>query len=207
MEVKGTHMNEFTINGVGTINGGEFGALKINGIGKCTGDLKAESIEIDGTFKCEGHVKTGRFDCDGTAKINGDLEAKRIDVDGMLTVKSGKIEAEEIDCDGMIDAGGEVSADVVNVAGYIRATEIVGDKVSIKSRIGRLVKVFNKKSEIGMIEATTIELEGVWANTVNGRDIAIGPRCEIKTVDCNGTLHIDEKATVGSVTGSYTLRK
>lgn len=207
MEVKGTHMNGFTINGVGTIDGGEFGTLKIDGAGKCTGELKAESIEIDGTFKCEGNVKAGVFDCDGSAKLDGDLEAKKIDVDGMLTVKSGKIEAEEIDCDGMIDAGGEVSADVIDADGYIRATEIVGDKVSIKSRIGRLVKVFNKKSEIGMIEATTIDLEGVWANTVNGRDIVIGPRCEIKTVDCNGTLYIDEKATVGSVTGSYTLRK
>ncbi len=199
-------MNGFTINGVGTIDGGQFSTLKIDGTGRCTGDLEAESIEVDGTFKCEGNVKTGLFDCDGSAKLHGNLEAKKIDVDGLLSVKSGKIEAEEIDCDGLIDVGGEVSADIIQADGYIRAKEIVGDRVSIKSHMGRLVKVLNKKSEIGMIEATTVDLEGVWANAVNGRDITIGPRCEIKTVDCNGTLYIDEKATVGKVTGNYQRR-
>ncbi|WP_066645590.1 polymer-forming cytoskeletal protein [Christensenella timonensis] len=199
-------MNGFTINGVGTIDGGQFSTLKIDGTGRCTGDLEAESIEVDGTFKCEGNVKTGLFDCDGSAKLHGNLEAKKIDVDGLLSVKSGKIEAEEIDCDGLIDVGGEVSADIIQADGYIRAKEIVGDRVSIKSHMGRLVKVLNKKSEIGMIEATTVDLEGVWANTVNGRDITIGPRCEIKTVDCNGTLYIDEKATVGEITGNFQRR-
>ena len=58
MEVKGTHMNEFTINGVGTINGGEFGALKINGIGKCTGDLKAVSYTHLDVYKRQMHSLT-----------------------------------------------------------------------------------------------------------------------------------------------------
>lgn len=211
MEVKGKHMSGFTINGVGKIDGGKFGSLKIDGTGKCTDDIEVESIEIDGMFECDGNIKAGLFDCDGMAKIKGNLEAKKLDVDGMLTVKNGKIEAEEIHCDGMIEAGAEVSADVIESNGYITAGEIVGDRVSIKSRgnvVGfALVKIFNKKSEISMIEATTVDLEGVWAHTVNGRDITIGPRCEIKNVDCNGTLYIDEKATVGSITGNYTMRK
>lgn len=209
MEVKGKYMNGFTINGVGTIDGGKFDSLKIDGIGKCTEDIEAENIEIDGMFECNGNIKAGLFDCDGMTKLKGNLEAKKLDVDGMLSVKSGKIEAEEIYCDGLITADGEVSADLIEADGYICAQEIVGDKVSIKSkkRNIKFVKLFHKKSEINIIEATTIALEGVWANAVNGRDITIGPHCEIKSIDCNGTLSIHEKATVGSVTGQYTMRK
>ena len=49
---------------------------------------------------------------------------------------------------------------------------------------------------VQLIEATTIELRGVTAGTVNGQDVRTGPYCGIGNLDCNGTLYVDPKAEV-----------
>jgi hypothetical protein len=62
------------------------------------------------------------------------------------------------------------------------------------------------KSDVKLIEATTIDLSGVSAETVNGKDIIIGPNCKIDHIDCSGTLSIDRSSSVGNITGDYTKR-
>jgi hypothetical protein len=57
-----------------------------------------------------------------------------------------------------------------------------------------------------MIEATTIELSGVRADVVNGRDIKIGPNCQIENIDCSGILSVDPSSYVRNITGEYTKR-
>jgi len=63
-----------------------------------------------------------------------------------------------------------------------------------------------KTSAIGLIEAATVVLRGVTAQTVSGENIAIDPHCKIKTVDCSGMLCIDKKAKVETMTGDYTMK-
>ena len=199
-------MQDFKVSGTGTMNGGEYGAVSINGSAKCTGDIKAELLDIDGSFKCEGAAEVDVLDCDGMAKFGGSVAAKKIDVDGWISVKGDRIEAEEIYCDGLIEADGQISADLLRADGCVRAREVVGDKVMIKSQMNRVVKFFRKHSEVGLIEATTIELKGVSAKTVNGRDITVGAGCEIKKLDCSGTLTVHPKAKVDEITGEYTKK-
>lgn len=201
-------MQNIKIEGVGTISGGDYEMVRVDGVGKCEGNLQAQSIDINGTFKCLGAVKTDLFDCDGATELRANLFAKKIIVDGSLVVKNGtKIEAEKIDCDGSIKVvDGQISADIIKSDGYIYAREIVGDQIRIHSRISRFVKWFNGSfSNVELIEATNIELRGVYAKEVNGEQIIIGPRCEIDRVDCSGTLTIDPTATVKEITGNYKM--
>ncbi|MEA4853610.1 MAG: polymer-forming cytoskeletal protein [Christensenella sp.] len=216
-------MQDFTINGSGTLNGGEFGRISVHGSGKCSGDItavditidgsfktdgsiKSDSIDIDGSLKCEGSLNVGKFDCDGMAKIAGNLTAKTIDVDGMTSIKGGLIEADSIHCDGFVDAeDGHISADVIDADGCIRAKEVVGDSITIKSRGGKLARVFLKNSIIDLIEATTIDIRGVAAQTVSGKDVRIGSGCDVRKVDCCGTLAIHPKAKVEEITGDYKM--
>lgn len=197
-------MENFSIDGTAKMTGGEYATVDIDGVVDCTGDLKAETIKIDGVFKCRGRIDAGVFECDGTAKFDSAIIAKKVDVDGFA--KMERLEADEIHCNGAIQAAKEISADLVSVDGCISAREIVGDAVKINSCKGKFLSSFpGKRSKIDLIEATTIELRGVAAQTVNGKDIKIGPRCRIQNIDCSGTLSIDEKAEVHTVTGNYTM--
>ncbi|MBC5646908.1 hypothetical protein [Christensenella tenuis] len=198
-------MQNFSFNGKGTMNGGEYSTVIIDGIAECTGGLKAEHLDIDGIFKCAGAVKADVIECDGVAEFSSEVTAKKFSVDGVVKMK--RLGADEINCDGLIKAEGEVSADIVRVDGCINAKEIVGDHISINPRSGKITGLLTRKTScIDLIEATTIHLRGVSAQTVSGKDITIGPHCKIKTVDCNGTLSIDKKAKVENITGEYSLK-
>ncbi|MEI6101516.1 MAG: hypothetical protein WCP73_06735 [Eubacteriales bacterium] len=230
-------MSDYNMEGVSKISGGVYDKMTIDGVGTCTGDVKAEEMHIsgvfkclgsvdvgllesdgtaefrssirakkmmvegvvtvkgegtikadelfcDGVFKCFGEVEAGLLDTDGTATFHSNIRAKKLVVDGVLTVRDkGRIEADEIICGGVITAG-EVSADLINADGIINAKEIVGDKIIIKSHLNKVFRFFAKKfSNVELIEATTIELHGVVAKSVSGRDIIIGKNCGIDSID------------------------
>ena len=58
---------------MGTIAGGEYGSVKVSGMGKCTGDLTAQSLSVSGKFTCQGKLKVGKLTCSGTADFGGCL--------------------------------------------------------------------------------------------------------------------------------------
>ncbi len=200
-------MHDYNMEGIGKINGGEFGTMTVDGVSTCTDDLKAENMRINGVFKCQGSLEAGFLQTDGTAEVNAHLRAKKLVVEGVLTVRGeGKIEAGEIECDGVIKAG-EISADVIHADGFVNAHEIVGDRITIRSHTNRIAQFFTKRfSHIELIEATTIELHGVVAKTVNRQDIVIGPNCIIDNVDCSGTLTVHKSSSVKNTTSDYSIK-
>lgn len=203
-------MQTIRIDGVASFDAGTYTKVKVDGIGKCDGDLKAEKIDIDGMLRCKGRVTADFLECDGTAKIHGDIRAGEIDVNGFLTVaKEGtRIEAKKIYCDGMIKVKSEVSADEVEVNGYISAEEIVGDSIKIHSPSHRLFNLFGlAKSRIRLIEATHVAVKGVVAENVNGKEVSIGPGSVIENVDCTGILRIADSARVKNIHGKFTTEE
>ncbi|MDR3037408.1 MAG: FapA family protein, partial [Coriobacteriales bacterium] len=180
------------IGGVITFPGGIFDRLKIDGVCTTTGPLEANDLHIEGVFTGNGDVKADRFDCEGVVTINGNLRAKHADIDGVVTISGNKVEGDFIKCDGVLTIKGQVSADVIEAQGFINATEIVGDRIIIKSfrksPIFKLWIKFKKAvgnpdfSKVDLIEATTVELRGVRAHSVNGENVIIGPACVIDEV-------------------------
>lgn len=199
-------MQNLTIDGIGTLNGGEYGIVKVDGIAHINGDLVCETMDVDGLLKASGALKTGTLMCDGSASFKGSVTAGRIAVDGMLKVTEGnRITAESIECDGRMSVSGEISADSISADGFIDAAEITGDTIRIRScQRGAFFFLRSRHSRIRMIEATRVELRGVVADSVNGCDVRIDRGCRIKAVDCCGTLWISPGASVGSITGTYT---
>ena len=196
--------------GVGTIPGGVYEKLEIEGVCTISGDIKAESLSIDGVCNCEGNVEAESFECDGVLTINGNLRAGKADIDGVVTVNGSKIEANRIVCDGLLSVDGEISADVIEAEGKLNAKEIVGDRIRIKSYWKRgipafLFKIGEKNSKgmkfsvIDLIEGTTVELRGVRAGSVNGQDVTIEKNCNIDRVSASGELSIHPKSKVGEV--------
>lgn len=191
--------------GCAALDAGEMG---VSGSFRCDGALACASLRVSGSLKCAGPFHGGAVSCSGSMEAGGDVAVSRLDVSGVFTVKEGtKIEADEIHCSGSIKIDGQISADKVVARGFVEAREVVGDSVSIRSQLTHayLAVLFPKlSSRVGLIEATTVELRGVTAETVNGRDVTIGPGCTIERLDCSGTLSIDPTASITTITGSYT---
>ena len=207
------HSDGNKFDGVGTIPGGVYEKLDIDGVCTIEGDLKADVLSIDGVCTCNGNVEAETFECDGVITINGNLRAGKADVDGVVTVNGNKIEANTIECDGLLSVDGEISADVIDADGKLNAKEIVGDRIRIKSYWKRGIPAFLFKigeksgkslkfSVIDLIEGTTVELRGVRAKSVNGQDVTIEKNCNIERVSASGQLNIHEKAIVGEVVNS-----
>ena len=91
-------MQDFSFGGKGTMNGGEYSTIIIDGIAECTGTLRAEHLHIDGIFKCAGAVAADVVECDGAAEFSAGVCAKKFFVDGVAKLE--RLEADEINCDG-----------------------------------------------------------------------------------------------------------
>lgn len=204
-------MKGLKLEGVGRVSGGEYDSIKLEGVSSCSDNIKAENIEIEGVFTCGGEVEAGRLHCQGVADFKSNIRARQLIVSGVFNIKEGaKLEAEQINCEGVIRTKGEIYADVLRADGCISANEVYGDNIIIETHfpVNRIVKLFKtSKSDIKLIEATTIKISGVTAETVNGTDITIGPNCKVNSVDCSGTLYVDSTSFVGTITGNYATRE
>lgn len=209
------------------------GEADICGAVTVEGSAGIEKLSVDGALTVGPAPREGApalecsdVECDGAMKVKGAMTAKTVQVDGKLSVEGPSLECDTLECDGTLTVNGQISADSVEVEGIITAQEIVGDRVCITSYAGkgfyfsmngkRLVDIKfggfthgsrrnGAGSQVGLIEATTIELEDVTADTVNGTDVTIGPGCIIEHLDCNGRLSIDPNAMVKNITGDYTM--
>ena len=203
-------MKGLNMEGLGRINGGEYDSIKLEGVSSCSDNIKADHIQVKGVFTCSGEVNAGILDCGGVSDFKANVRAKKVIVEGVFNMKDGtKLEAEEIICEGVIKTGGEIYADILRADGCVSAKDIYGDQIRIETHypVNRIKNLFNvPKSDIRLIEATTINVSGVTADIVNGRDITIGPKCKIDSIDCSGTLFIDNSSTVNKITGDYARR-
>lgn len=212
-------MRNYSIDGLGSIQGGEFDELRVNGVGNNHGDIRADRIYIEGVFKSTGNIETNYLDAEGVGDIKGNIRAKKITIEGVINFQDDKkIETENLYCEGCLNSVGDLYADVIQATGCIKAKGIFGDNIQIDSlhfQLSGLKKMFSKLniangyngSKIDTIEATTINLSGVKATTVNGHDIVIGPGCTIDTVDCSGKLKVHESSHVGKIIGATEQTK
>lgn len=218
---------DYSCDGCGKMSPGEYGRIRIDGVANCPGDITVTEdirvdgvmnikggmiakgeVRIDGVLRCDGALTAEKLLLvDGVADFYADVRAEKAEIDGAARIHGGRLEADEILCDGALSVDGEISADVINAEGYIQAEQIVGDKVTIGSHpsfFRKLTGVTLNSSAIKLIEATTVSLRLVKADTVNGRDIEIGEGCEIENLDCSGTLTIHRSARVKNITGDHT---
>ena len=203
------------IEGFGSISGGDYDRVEIEGIGKIRGDIKAGSIFIEGVSKCLGTIVTEEFTCSGIAQLSKSIRAKHVRIEGIVKQTKAKMEADDIYCEGILLTNGEISADSIEVDGCISAPEVYGDRIKIVHcfrekgyfSIPNFSGVFGGRriekdySTVDVMEATNIELYGVKADSVSGNIVVLGPGCDIKHVECDGTLRIHPGAKVGKISG------
>ncbi|MCL2860266.1 MAG: hypothetical protein FWF46_06930 [Oscillospiraceae bacterium] len=200
------NMDSVKISGVTQIAGGKYKDIFVKGICTCAENLEVGKVTVGGILKTSGALEADTIECSGIIEIKSSVRAKEIKLEGIISGAT-KVEANNINGKGFINSNGEISADIIDIEGILEAKEIVGDNITIKP-YGEdiLSKMFKKFSKLEFIEATTIHLVRTYAKSVSGKDITIGPKCKIENIDCNGTLSIDNTATVKNITGDYILK-
>ena len=69
-------MHSQTIEGVGSISGGEYERISIEGVGNSKGDITVKQLDIEGVFKSNGKIKAETIECEGVAEFSDTIRAK-----------------------------------------------------------------------------------------------------------------------------------
>lgn len=207
-------MQGYVVEGIGSMNGGEFSNLGIEGVGTNQGDIKADKIDIEGVFKSTGSIDAEYMDCEGVADITGQMHIRKIVIEGVVNIKTeDKVEAEDIYCKGCLNSKGDIYAEIFRAEGCVDVRDLFGTEITIESK-GKVIAgiksalktIFSGKnshhSNARTIEGGRIFLNGTKASLVRGNEVTIGPDCTIDVVDCSGTLKVHESSTIGEIKGA-----
>ncbi|WP_078380040.1 hypothetical protein [Sutcliffiella halmapala] len=205
------------IFGDGTYPGGQYSKVKIIGQGRVNGDIESENIKILGDSIFEGKVVVDSFQLVGNGIVNSDMSGKSYWVLGNLDISTnligehcrirgwvnanGNIEMERLDVKGGLKVKGLVNAEEFKLKLHqatSQVQEIGGKNIRVKSN---WLHFFGGKNRLvaDIIEGDTIYLEHTTAKIVRGKDIILGPQCEIEVVEYKVSYKQDKNATVHHV--------
>jgi cytoskeletal protein CcmA (bactofilin family) len=216
--------NDLRINGVGSSSGGSYNFVQINGKGDINGDLECDELQVNGLGCVHGNVKTGSARTAGKSEIDGNLDGQEIIIDGMTEI-GGSIKADKVENRGMLKVnkdcgsesfrsqggftiGGLLNAGKIDIELYVSssAREIGGEEIQIRAGTAFGLKKFlnsifpaiqfNRGLSADSIEGDSVYLENATVKVVRGRDVKIGPGCQIGTVEYRNTFHKDGSATI-----------
>jgi len=194
-ESSGGEYNQVKILGSGDINGDlKCKELKVMGSGDINGNVDGENIKVAGAADIDGNVKGDYISVSGAADIKGDINCKELKIAGAIDV-DGNVYSEEIKVSGAVD--GMLNAGEINIKlkGKNEAGEVGGEKIDVRKNdeigFGRFFKMsFNNsitKLQCELIEGDEIYLEYTHAETVRGKNIVLGPGCNIENASFGAT--------------------
>lgn len=166
----------------------------------------------NGSTRLKGDVSAYTFEVMGKCIVKSDLKVENIFVSSSLYIEK-ELQCENFECLGSIEAP---SINAAHIYIYPRESskvnELYASEVIIKMafrecliikkhhttwRHMRRFKHENSFINIEIIEADKIYLENTKAKLVSGKNVDIGPRCNIETVEYIDNLSIDVSSKVG----------
>ena len=131
-----SELSEVKIIGSGTIAGGEYSEVSINGKGRANGDISCTELKVNGNADCKGRVvcKDGVI-IKGIVRIEKELEAKTLKSFGKLTVK-GNASLDDTDLNGVFDCEGKLCSSKLVVSGSVKAkSDIEAENINITGSV------------------------------------------------------------------------
>lgn len=216
--------NDLIINGHGSVTGGKYNSVSINGRGRIDGDLECISLEINGQCTLNGNVKADSVKVNGNNSIEGNLEAEKIKINGTTDIK-GNLSANKAETYGSISIDGDCNAEFLKIKGSFRidgllnadelelslygpslANEIGGSEITVKrsdkiSFLGiknRIMPEGKNKLTADLIEGDDVYLENTTAKVVRGNNVTIGSGCKIELVEYKNDFKMHEGAEVST---------
>ncbi|MBG9447756.1 polymer-forming cytoskeletal protein [Cytobacillus firmus] len=211
-------LGNLIINGVGSVNGGTFNKVEINGKGTVNSDIECERFNCNGTGTIHGAVKAESLNINGSASISEAVHSQKLEVAGNSSI-GGSVKSDEMVVNGKAKIAGDCEAEVfraegafkidgllnaekidIKLFGESKAKEIGGRKIKVaqhRESLFKLIKsLYPLKLEAELIEGDDIELEGTSALVVRGKNVKIGKNCEIGLVEYSGEYECSPESVV-----------
>jgi cytoskeletal protein CcmA (bactofilin family) len=212
-------MKKESIEGIGSIHGGEYDTLTIEGVGKLKSEASANRVSIEGMFKSKGKLTADEISVQGFARFFRNIKAKRLLIEGMLKVRHANVYADHIICNGLMTCSGEVSADQIDIDGVCSVANMYGDNISIHYSGGdihfkgsSLSKnlIFLSKLYLGrklsldynlvdQVECTQLSASGLKSKIVRAGSVQLEDNCIIEKLYCDGEMKIDPSCIIGKI--------
>jgi len=107
------------INGDGSLSGGAYGAVTINGAGTVNGDIDCLDYRVNGAGTHNGRLIAQGVTVNGTATFNGELQAIEMTVNGDTSVRDGA-GIGKLTIKGNASFGGSIASHDVVVRGFLK---------------------------------------------------------------------------------------
>ena len=213
-------MNRESFEGVGSIYGGEYDAINVEGVGKLKGDATVNKVTVDGMFKSKGKLTAEEVVIDGMARVFRNMKVKKLEIDGMLKVRHANVNADIIRCDGFMSCTNEVSADEITIDGICSITKLYGDRITVHNHrdnfdfgskgqflkyfsfLGKLYlgrKISTKYSLADVVECTRLDASRLRSKIVRADRVTLTDHCCIGKLYCNREMQIDRSCRIGEV--------
>lgn len=200
--------------GIGTISGGSYGELKIEGVYSLQHEITTETLDIEGVFHANAAVNAGSFFCEGVANFHAPLTAKTAKIEGVIHIKQD-FHADNVRLDGVLNAENIFVTEEIIATGVIHAKKLTTDKASlihdrkkyhggIKNSIKSFFSIKNddgEHSKIDILSAREAVLSGYCIRNLIGDNITIEKDCHIENVQAGSRLRIHKSSVVDHIEG------
>lgn len=178
--------------------------LRIDGSAKFSGRVSAEKMSVSGVCKIEEDCEAANLQVSGSMSVQKGLRGTNGSVSGSIRV-DGDMEFEDLAISGAASVSGLLNAETltIHLGGSCEIGEIGGNTIFVDvppRHLGFLGKLFGGLTtptlKCGTIEGESIRLENTTCDTVRGKNVVIGPGCEIGLVEYSGNLTVNPDSRV-----------
>lgn len=111
--------SDTTVNGGGSIGGGAYENVVINGAGTMSGDIECETMKINGAGTADGNVKATSIVVNGSGSFTRDVQAGELIVNGDTSITQGA-GIGRLKIKGRASVGGSLAAHEVDIRGTLK---------------------------------------------------------------------------------------
>lgn len=201
--------NNVTIDGVGKVTGSvQAQTFKGNGHVHLKNDLTAEEAECNGMMEVLGHVRLGTLKVDGMLTVGESLRGEACTLNGMIRIK-GDCELEDLMGVGGFSIGGLLSAGHVDfkLQGQGKVNEIGVESLVIRQgenglwnkMLSGIIPKLRPELRTRMIEGDFIDLENTTADIIRGNIVIVGKGCKLGRIEYREQITVHPEAKVGKV--------
>lgn len=191
-------MGEYRCEGVGSVNGGTYDRLHVEGVFTAKGPIKANQISGEGVMKFSALSAKTLF-LEGVTKVNGLLEAGSCNSEGVLNA-GAIIVSGDLYSDGVINTT-MLQADNATLL-HNKKKENLRPFTRIRAFFSGRTLQDEKNASIRDIEANRLVIEDYSVQKITGKDIVIGKGCVVDKVIATASLKIHKTAQVKDFLGS-----
>lgn len=196
--------NSVRVSGSSSLATVEAGEMRISGSAKFSGRVSAEKMSVSGVCKIEEDCEAANLQLSGSMYARKGLRGTNGSVSGSIHV-DGDMEFEQLTISGAAEVSGLMNAEslTIHLGGSCEIGEIGGSEIFVDvppRHAGFLAKLLGGFAvptlKCGTIEGERIRLENTTCDTVRGKNVVIGPGCEIGLVEYSDELTVDPDSRV-----------